>query len=251
MRLALSSIALALCSSACSGPADVPNTPDLTGELDRYKHPTATLDPASADSALAEMPNLGRLAAGLRSSGYATNTVDEAGRSSSRRDEDNALDIQGSIHINIRCPGDDPDNPVYDADTNGTLDVTIGVDESRIRRGIAGRATNCVLGAEEAGVPIRIAIDGAFAFDLGRDLSIRERWSGELLMIIYGDIDIEGLPMLRNLSARWNAERFEYLFVLDNENRDWVIAQLSDDGITIRDKNVTWFCPDGGSCAMP
>ena len=152
MRATLSSIALAFSLSACGGPADVPDTPDLSGVIEQYRNPTAVLDPASADSALAEMPQLGRLAAGLRASGYATNTVDEAGRSSSRKDEDKALDIQGTIRVNIRCPGE-LDDPLYDADTNGTLDVTIGVDESRVRRGVRGRATNCVLRADDDSPP--------------------------------------------------------------------------------------------------
>lgn len=247
MRTTFPSIALALALSACGGPAEVPDTPDLTGIIHDYDNPTAVLDPASADSALAEMPQLGRLAAGLRASGYATNTVDEAGRSSSRKDEDNALDIQGTIRVNIRCPGE-LDDPVYDADTNGTLDVTIGVDESRIRRGVRGRATNCVLRANDDGTPVRVSIDGGFAFDLGRDLSIRERWSGELLMVIYGDIRIGDLE-LRNLSARWNAERFEYLFVISDG--EWVIARLSSDGITIEDRDTVWFCPAGQSCERP
>jgi hypothetical protein len=169
MRAFLPAIALAVGVSACSAPSDVPNTPDLSELISRYNDPTGVLDPDSADSALAEMPQLGRLAAGLRASGYATNTVDEAGRSSSRKDKDNSLDIQGSIHINIRCPGELED-PLYDAGTNGTLDVTVGVDESRIQRGVGGRATGCVLRGDDDGVPIRVEVDGPFAFDLGRDL---------------------------------------------------------------------------------
>ena len=247
MRTTFSSIALALALQACGGPAEVPDTPDLTGYIHDYDNPTAVLDPASADSALADMPELGRLAAGLRASGYATNTVDEAGRSSSKKDEENALDIQGTIKVNLRCPGE-LDEPVYDASTNGTLDVTIGVDESRILRGVRGQATNCVLRADDEGVPVRVSVDGGFAFDLGRDLSIRRRWSGELLLVIYGDIRIGDLE-LRNLSARWNAERFEYLFVISDG--EWVIARLSSDGITIEDKDTTWFCAAGQPCARP
>lgn len=245
MRALLPAIALAVGVSACSAPSEVPNTPDLTYLVDQYDGPTGILDPASADSALAEMPQLGRLAAGLRASGYATNTVDEAGRSSSRKDKDNALDIQGSIRINIRCPGE-LEEPLYDADTNGTLDVTVGVDESRIKRGVGGRANGCVLRGDDEGVPIRVEIDGPFAFDLGRDLSIRSRWKGQLLMRIDGRITIDDLE-LQGLSARWTAEEFQYLFTL--ANGDWVIAQISLDGITIRDHDRTWFCREGQPCA--
>jgi hypothetical protein len=67
-------------------------------------------------------------------------------------------------------------------------------------------------------------------------------------MRIDGTIKIGDLE-LQSLSARWNAERFEYLFVVSEEK--WVIAQLSADGITIRDAETTWFCPDGRSCEMP
>jgi hypothetical protein len=66
-------------------------------------------------------------------------------------------------------------------------------------------------------------------------------------MRIDGTINIGDL-MLQNLSARWTSERFEYLFVLNDGN--WVIAQLSADGITIHDKDRVWFCRDGQSCAM-
>jgi hypothetical protein len=241
----LTCIAFAASLSACSSAAEIPDTPDLRPLNRDYDFPTAVLDPASADSALAEMPTLGRLAAGIRSSGYATRGVDEAGGSSSKKDEDRVLNIQGSIRVTLRCPGE-LDDPVFDTAENGSISLTIGVAESRIRRGVGGVAENCVLRGEELGVPIRVAIDGPIAFDLGRDLSIRDRWAGRLLMVIRGSITIGDLE-LSDLSARFTAEKFEYLFRLTDGT--FIIAEITTDNIiTIRDRDFTWLCANS-SCA--
>lgn len=232
-----------VCLLACSGAAEVPNTPDLTVLDGEYNSPTAVIDPGDIDQVLADMPSIRAIAPGFRATSYATRGVNEAEDSSQ---EDETLRIQGSIRVTLRCPGE-LDDPVYDADTNGSLALTIGVENSRIRHGIGGRATNCVLRADDEGLPVRVSIDGPFAFDLGRDLSIRERWSGRLLMLISGTIHIGDLE-LKNLSARWKSDKFEYLFVLPNN--DWIVAQLTADGISIRDKERTWVCPDGQPCGF-
>jgi hypothetical protein len=230
-------------STGCSGAAEVPDTPDLTVLDHEYNSPSAVIDPTEIDQVLADLPELRRIASGFRATGYTTRGVDEAEDSSQ---EDETLRVQGSVRVTIRCPGE-LDDPVYDANANGSLSLTIGVENSHIRRGIGGRATNCVLRGDDDGLPVRVSVDGPFAFDLGRDLSIRDRWSGRLLMLISGTIHIGDLE-LKNLSARWKSDKFEYLFVLPND--DWIIAQLTQDGISIRDKERTWVCPDGQPCGF-
>jgi hypothetical protein len=84
--------------------------------------------------------------------------------------------------------------------------------------------------------------------DLGRDLGLRQRWVGRLLMLITGTIDIDGLE-LDNLAARFTRDNFEYLFRLPNEDT-WVIAAVTTDGaVSIRDSKGTWSCPDGQACS--
>jgi hypothetical protein len=232
--------------AACGGAAEVPATPNLT-ELDgEYEHPTGLLDLTSVNDVLAEMPSLGRLASGFRATGYMTRGVDEAGSTS--RKKESSLRLQGSIRVGLRCPGDAAD-PVYDADTNGTVALTIGVEDNAIKSGVGGRADGCVLRGDVAGTPMRVEVDGPIAFDLGGDVSLRQRWSGRLLMRIDGTITIGDLE-LSSLSARFTSTKFEYLFVLPGEERNWIIAQLTDEGISIRDREQTWVCPDGQPCNL-
>lgn len=237
---------LALGLAACSGRAEIPNTPNLTGVERQYDHPTAVIDQAAAEQALQDIPPLEDLAAGFRSSGYATRGLDEA-ESSASDDEDASLRIQGSIHVTIRCPGT-LGEPVFDESTNGKLVLTIGVEESRIKRGIAGSATRCLLLGNRRGLDLPVEIDGPFAFDLGRDISLRQRWAGRLLMVIAGTIRIGDLEF-SGLSARFTEDKFEYLFVLPG-GENWIVAELTEEGISLRDRDKVWVCPSGTPCSL-
>jgi hypothetical protein len=235
-----------LALTACSGAAEIPDIPDLAVLREQYQRPTGVLDLDNVNETLAQMPELGRLSAGFRSTGYATRGVDEAGSASEKNEE--SLRVQGSIRVTMRCPGD-LSEPAYDAATNGSLALTIAVERSHIKRTIGGRADGCVLRAMLGDTPLTVEIDGPFAFDLGGDVSLRNRWAGQLLMQIRGRIRIGDELELSNLSARWTSEKFEYLFVLPDEE-NWVIAEVTDEGIAIRDSEQIWFCPSGEPCGL-
>ena len=238
---------LGLCSLliACTGTADVPPTPDLSQLQDDFEHPTAVLDQTSVGTALQQMPSLQQLSAGCRAAGYTTNGVNDADSEASSS-AGSRLRVQGSIRVTIRCPGE-LDVPAYGQ--NGTVNMVLGVQDNLIKRGILMRAEGCVLRGEAAGYPIRVAIDGPIYMDLGRDLGLRQRWSGRLLMLVAGTLDIGGL-VLDNLAARWTDDRFEYLYRLpESEGGGFVIAVITDQGmISIKDKEVTWGCSDGQTC---
>jgi hypothetical protein len=244
MRVILSSIALALGLSACSGAAEIPTTPDLTEMQNNYDFPTASLDSDTVEETLAEFPPLDQLEAGFRASGYATTGVNEAGGTASK-ESGAQIDIQGSLRVNLRCPGD-LDDPTYDPNTNGSLSLTLAVDDNRIKRGIGGTADHCVLRGRLLDLPVRVEIDGPVAFDLGRDVGLRARWSGTLLVVVRGTITIGDL-VLDNLSARYTEERLEYLHVRSRD-RSTVVAEVSGDGIRIRDADLVWFCRSGEPC---
>ncbi|HEX6273875.1 MAG TPA: hypothetical protein VFZ53_12595 [Polyangiaceae bacterium] len=230
--------------AACSGAAEVPDTPDLSELQSEYERPTGLLDLTSVNEVLAEIPELGRLSSGFRAAGYATRGVNEAADTSAKKES--SIRLQGSIRVGLRCPGDAA-SPVFDADTNGSMSLTLAVENNAIKRGVGGRADGCVLRADVRGTPLRVEIDGPIAFDLGGDLSLRQRWSGRLLMRIAGTITIGDLE-LQSLSARFTNSKFEYLFVLPND--DWIIAELTDQGVALRDREQTWVCPDGQPCAL-
>jgi len=209
-----------------------------------YDFPTASLDVDTVQEALTELPPLDALAAGFRASGYVTTGVDDAGGTASKK-SGGAITIQGSLRVNLRCPGD-LDDPTYDASANGSLSLTLGVEDNRIKRGIGGTADHCVLRGLLLDLPVRVEVDGPVAFDLGRDIGLRARWSGTLLMVVRGTITVGDL-VLDNLSARYTEERLEYLHVRSRD-QSTVVAELSGDGIRIRDQNLVWFCRSGESC---
>ena len=135
------------------------------------------LDASNVNEVMAQLPPLGDLQAGFQASSYATRGVDEAS-SSSNKDENGSLKIQGSIRVNLRCPGELAE-PVYDADTNGSIAVTIAVENSKIRRAIGGRATGCVLRNEILGRTVRAPqvrrADATSATKVAHIIQIRHR----------------------------------------------------------------------------
>jgi hypothetical protein len=246
----LSAIVFAASLSACSGAAEIPDTPDMSELRDSYEHPTADLDTTTANEVIAELPPLEELAAGFRAARYTTNGVDEGSGSS---EKDGALRVQGSIRVTLRCPGEG-ETPVFDADANGSISMTIAVEDSRIKRSVRALAAACLLRGELLRIPIPVAVDGPILFDLGGDVGLRDRWSGQLLMKLEGSLDIAGL-VFEDLSARWDGDRLEHLFERPN-NGDTVVAELrtlasGDPGIGLRDRTRVWGCRDGACVEEP
>jgi hypothetical protein len=237
----------ALSTVACSGAADIPETPDLRALLQSYERPTATLDGSNVSAALDRAPsNLRELAAGVEAARYIMNNVDTASRSSANLTGER-IRIQGSLGLTVRCPGQ-LGNPVYDESINGSLSLTLAVAENKIRRSMGGEARACVLQGALHGLPARIQIDGKVAFDVGGDFGIGQPWSGELLASLPGELRV-GDYVFQSITGRLHAGRFQYLVRLDDENDQTIVLELSDTGITLRDAAGVWFCAEGESCA--
>jgi len=228
---------------ACSGAAEIPDTPDLQDLAEAYESPTAALDATTVVSTLNQMPKLSELVAAFRATGLTTDAVNESSADATSGSTKN-LRFQGGIHVTIRCPGELAD-PNYDA--NGSIALTLGVKENLIKRGIGGTADHCVLRGVQLGQPIRVEIDGPFALDLGRDLGLRQRWSGRLLMYMSGTISTPSLTLSR-LSARWDQDQLEYLYE-GTDGRTVVAVVTSDGQISIKDSGGNWGCSDNQICA--
>lgn len=237
-------IALGSSLSGCSGAAEIPDTPDLRELQERYDHPTGVLDDAAtAATTLGEMPSLHELAAGFHAAGYVQTGVQQGGGDAAQGSS-SRFNVQGSIHVNVRCPGDTLE-PTFG--TNGSVALTIAVEKNQIKRSIGGQATHCVLKGNLLGEPVRVEVDGPLAIDFGKDIGLRNRGAEQLLMNLRGSLNIGGYEV-SNLSARWTEERLEYLFVMGDGN--WIVAVVTADGtVSIKDKDSTWACSDGQTCS--
>ena len=238
---------VALSTVACSGAADIPATPDLRALLQEYQRPTASLDGSTVNEALKSAPpNVRQLAAGLEALKYVVKNVDYASGNTTAPNAGGRLRLQGSLRLDIRCPGERTD-PVYDETINGSVSLTAAVADNRILRGLGGEANACVLQGTVQGITVRVELDGPIAFDLGGDIGVGQYWTGELLASLPGTLTIAGSEF-RSISARLTQGRFQYLVNLPDKAGS-IVLELSDAGITIRDGVGVWFCAEGQSCA--
>lgn len=237
---------LAVSTLACGGRADIPGTPDLSELLQNYDNPTAQLDDTTVAQALQSSPSLQELSDGFDAADYIMDDVDdtsaaEASNTGSR------LRLQGSIALHIRCPGELA-QPNFDEDVNGSISFTLALADNRIRRSFAGEATACVMQGNVRGTPARIVLDGPIAFDVGGDIGIGQRWTGELLASLPGELTVAGI-VFKSVSVRRTADgRFQHLVRMPPDDKT-VVFELSAGGITIRDGAGVWFCADGEPCA--
>lgn len=229
---------------ACSGAADIPDTPDLRALLASYDSPTARLDATTAAATLQSSPSLETLAAGFHAAEYVMGNVDHAS-STSANSAGERVRLQGALGLHIRCPGDGG-NPNYDESVNGSISLTLAVADNRIRRSFGGQAKACVLEGSLLGHSARVVLDGPLLFDVGRDIGIGQGWSGELLASLPGTLTVEGYEF-RSISGRLSDGQFQYLVTLGDGST--AVLQLGDDGITIRDNGGVWFCKEGQPCA--
>jgi len=234
----------ALGTAACGGAADIPATPDLRSLLESYERPTASIDAARAATALDSVPNLAELAAGFRAAAYVMSKVDVASDDTSQS-TGQRVRLQGAIGLALRCPGNAAD-PQYDENINGSISLTLAVADNRILRSFGGEAKSCILEGTLRGRAARIVLDGALAFDVGRDLGLGQRWTGDLLASLPGTLRVDEFEF-RSISGRLTDGRFQYLLTLDDEKT--IVLQLGDDGLTVRDNSGVWFCAPGEPCA--
>jgi hypothetical protein len=228
-----------LFGTACSGAANVPDTPDFAGLRAAYEQPSGTVDETTVLEVLEMAPDIESLAAGLSSLQIASDGVGDASEAAGAK-TGSGIDLQGSITVNVRCPGE-LDDPVYDAAQNGSLSLTIAVESTRILRSIAGTASNCRAHPTFFGRTVRAAINGPFAFDLGGDIvGLGQRGSGTLLFSLGGEIVIEDVPFA-GITGRLRPDSFESLFTLPDGNTV-VLVLLAAGVIGVRDHDGTWSC---------
>ena len=235
-----------LSAVACGGAADIPDTPDLRQLIQDYEAPTASLNATSAAQTLQTSPALDELSAGFHAAHDVLDRDVNQASTTSSGSAGSRIRLQGSIGLQIRCPGD-ADQPSLDESANGSIAITLAIADTKIRRSFGGDAKHCVLQGTRVGRTVRVELDGAVAFDLGGDLGIGQRWSGNLLASLPGTLTVEGHEF-HTISGLLSDGVFQYLVKVDGGT---VVLQLGgDDVVTVRDGNGTWFCREGQPCAL-
>ncbi|HKO47166.1 MAG TPA: hypothetical protein VJV79_05555 [Polyangiaceae bacterium] len=236
---------VALGAIACSGAADIPDTPDLSRLLAAYEQPTASLDETTVAMALSSSPPLKELAAGIDAAKYILHDDVDNASSSSSGSTGSRLRVQGSISLHIRCPGEHAESN-FDEAVNGSITLTLALADNRIRRSFGGVAKACVLHGEVGDYPARVRLDGPIEIDMGSDIGLGKRWSGELLASLPGELRVGDLVFQSISARRTPSGQFQHLVRIEGET---IVLALGDDGITIRDGSGVWFCREGASCA--
>jgi len=232
--------------AACSGPADIPSTPNLTSLDEEFDSPSATLDVTAAEEAIAQSPSLSQLSAAFSTTMVAADDAAHAGDEAAPQTA-SRIRIQGGVHVTVRCPGE-LGTPAYGPDANnGTVSLTIAVAESRIRRFVGGQAVGCKLRGNLLGTAIRVGLDGPINFDLGSDVGLGLGRSGDLTINIEGRLTIND-SMYDGLSARFTkANVFQFLYRRASDKLTAVL-EVSDSGIIVRDRTGSLLCADVQSC---
>ena len=231
----------------CTGAADVPPVPDLSGLEQSYEAPSAELtDSPSVQAAVDSVPELQDLAAAFRATGALIDPIDNA--SEMAVDTSGAgIRVRGTIRVEVRCPGADR-TPLYDAATNGTFTLSLAVQDNSIRGAFGADAEHCISSTNVGGTLLPIELDGRIDVDLGGDIRLGQASArSNMLFSIDGSITV-GEATFQDVSARLEGERFEFLV---QTSRGSVVLFVTDGGIGLRDQTGTWFCQvDTGTCAI-
>jgi hypothetical protein len=247
----------ALGASACVQTPEPPPPPeDLSALAVRYDHPSAAIPSARIrDFALAadQYIKISKLLAGLR---FTRTLISEtsAGLDANTAAED--LSVSGTVHASLPCFGDGP-IPTSDSATNGKLSVTLGVEESRLKRGFTGEFSRCRFRVEPALVaPQKVSVSAKFVGDLGSDLGIGSELTGALIMKLrdivgessggLGDFPIASAEFHFRIAADGSVETLLDGTMFGLAETGSVLLSLRVDGtVSLRDSLGEWSCDAG------
>jgi hypothetical protein len=240
--------------SGCT--ADVPAPPDMpravTSLAAHYDELTATLDSDTARLVLEQtIPIQNTLSAfwGLK---LLRDVVEHA--TSVTFENDLTDDVQGSIVARAPCPGWEP-NKATNEGVRGYVELTLGIDDSRLQRAFSGRIASCRFLTVRAGVRVKFIGSMDVEVDLGRALEIGSPASTVLVRATNISGALSGVELdlhERILSFRMTPDdaidtRIDLATLHRGLEGTLQLALYSDGTWVLRVRDGSWVCSGEGS----
>jgi hypothetical protein len=224
---------------------------------DAYEHPSAALTPATARMVVDQtQPQRAVLQAisGLR---FIRDVIDNA---TSITDADiDAVEVQGALDARSACPGWDASAPP-DESVDGYIEVSIGIEQSRVQRAFSGRATNCRFVTESQGTRSNAVASMDLEIDLGGSLGFGEPTPPVLVRAtnLVGSVGNVALNLGQQvvsfrLREDDSVETLVNMTTLPAGSAGTALISLRVDGNwSLRARDGAWLCNAGGtgSCVV-
>jgi hypothetical protein len=242
-----------LSGAACTSAPEPPPAPRGVLELsERYEHLTADLDRATAQQIVDRPPPQYAALQALSGLTFLRDVLSDVSISAAEGGE-LPIDVQGSLTMHAACPGWEPDLTPDEAKT-GFVELTLGVDDSRLQRAFTGTASRCKFGSEGGGESGAVSVSMELEVDLGRSFVPGEPLPPLLVQAtdVRATNDALGLGSSKEFSVRVNpdkaVETLVDLAALDlGRSGTFLLARREDGRSELRGRDDEWLCGRIGS----
>ncbi len=191
-RLIVPLSSLMLVAACVSAPEPPPEPREVGALAAAYASPSATLEPAVMGTVLMQSTTTRTALEALSGLRFVRDVVQDA-TSATSDTTDFDLEVQGSALAHAACPGWDDDS--VERPEDGYIEVTIGIENSRVQRAFAGRATNCKFTTLRAGQRATVVATMNLQLDLGSDIELGETATALLVRATNVSGTIDGVPL--------------------------------------------------------
>jgi hypothetical protein len=241
-------LALAASVSACSPlPAPPPMPQEVAALAAQYDAAAAKLDPQTARTIFMQTQPLQKVLSSFTGLLFFRDVIDNA--TSVDPDSAIALDVQGTIDAHAPCPGWSDDK------SQGFIDVTLGVEATRVQRAFIGHATQCHFVTQQAGTTLNVVATMDLQVDLGSDIGLGDTAPAVLVRATNVSGAVDGLALdLAGQVVSFRLDRDSAIETLVDLTpfhlsvQGSVLLVLQSDGTwSLRTRSGEWICDSAGS----
>lgn len=242
--------------SGCSASPELPDVPrEVVALAASYDHPSASLSSDNADAIMEYTRDLRqrlRILSGLKFVGSAVQDATNA----TAENQDSSVNLRGSITARTLCPG--PDDASTDQAPRGSIEFTIGIENSQTQRAFRARMDQCRFQVETGAAA---TITAELQVDLGGRLGLAQPIRRDLLIraanVAVSDLggDAEDFELALIHFRLTRDSTLQALIDLDSLGIGLVgsvLLELAGDGsVALRGRNGAWRCGIGGDPCVP